>query len=182
MGNLIKEFWKIVILKNPKECLVRLTLIRPGFLVSLNTGEGWISPTDFLSYLTVIFSSKWTKHDLKWKLGSLSTKRVIEHIAMMYSFARRGRQSSLVWLWKFASFWYEKFENPPFLTYIGNMYRGVHNFRNDFQRLLRGYGSSDKKNFLLKNAKIFQNFLKSLFFFNITTLGLHHGLQPLVSI
>ena len=73
-------------------------------------------PTRLYELVCPYFSSKSTKHDLKWKLGSLSTKRVIEHIAMMYSFARRGRQSSLVWLWKFASFWYEKFKNMPFFT------------------------------------------------------------------
>ena len=92
-----------------QERKIKISLFTP----SHPTIFGWLRPH---------FSSKWIKHGLKWKLGSLSTKRVIEHIAMMYSFARRGRQSSLVWLWKFASFWYEKFENLPFFTYIGNMY------------------------------------------------------------
>ena len=38
------------------------------------------------------------------------------------------------------------------------MYRGVHNYWNDFKRLLQGYGWSDKKFFLSKNTFLVKNF------------------------
>ena len=48
-----------------KKVLLRLTLIRVGFLVHLKSGGGWISPPDFLSFNMAIFGPNQFKPGLK---------------------------------------------------------------------------------------------------------------------
>ena len=66
-----------------------------------------------------IIPSKSTKHGFKWKLTSLSTCRVFDHICMLNSLAVRGRRSRLVSSLAFGTTIYEI---SSFFTKIGNMY------------------------------------------------------------
>ena len=54
-------------------------------------------------YNIAIFSSKSTKHGLKWKLTSSPICRVFDHFSMLNSLVGRGRRSTLVCLLAFGT-------------------------------------------------------------------------------
>ena len=131
------------------------------FGLSRDRGGG-IHPPEFLSYFSLVFHHKSTKHDLKWKLASLSTYRVFEHHPKLHTFVVSWRRSSLLWLIMFGT---TILENLWFLTYMDNIYIKwklktfyIHIWHKKMPFVMKKF----EKN---KFFKIFVSFLTAIFFF-----------------
>ena len=128
---------------------------------SCTGGRGGIHPQEFLSYFGLVFHHKSTKHDLKWKLASLSTYRAFEHHPKLNTFVVSWRRSSLLWPLMFGT---TILENLWFLTYMDNIYIKwklktfyIHIWHKKMPFVMKKF----EKN---KFFKIFVSFLTAIFF------------------
>ena len=108
----------------------------------------------FLNFLSLSDYENWRAEKLK------PTK-------IVYITAPISNRNFLVWLKFFV---------------ILDLYRVVSIYLNLFQRLLWGHEWSDEKNILLKKVFMTQKIIKESFFFNVSSICLHHGLWPLATI
>ena len=133
-----------------------------GLSIERGGGGGGICPQEFLSYFVLVFHHKSTKHDLKWKLASLSTYRAFEHHPKLHTFVVSWRRSSLLWPLMFGT---TILENLWFLTYMDNIYVKWK------LKTLYIYIWHQKMPFVMKKFeknkffKIFVSFFMAIFFF-----------------